>query len=374
MFTLYATGNYSIKALTEKMYEVGLRSRAGSKVVKSRIHQLLSDPFYYGDFLWKGQLYAGKHEPIITKELFDEVQFKLNGGRPNPYYSKHLTEFRGKIHCGSCKKTVTWERQKGHWYGACKQCKAQLAKEKKYIRQESIEEELMTRMTAVAPQNDRVVEILRRALKESHAEETAYHDAQVQSINNKLERIQQRLRNMYDDKLDGRISASFYDEKARQFTQEKEDLLRGLDRLNANNTAYYRAGFAVHELALKASEIYLSEKANVEERRLLLAYSFSKVSVLKGKVKVEYTDAFEFLAKWMPRVNKSLEQTQNTAESYVSSGVLRADAHISPLELSEPREHSRTSKKSPVKPRHKGDTPISRPLLWGRDSNPQPMD
>lgn len=41
------------------------------------IYQLLQNPFYYGVFeypLKSGNWYTGKHIPLITKELFDEVQ------------------------------------------------------------------------------------------------------------------------------------------------------------------------------------------------------------------------------------------------------------------------------------------------------------
>src|SRR3989344_4519355 len=39
MFDLYASGDYSIKRLTEAITEAGLRNESGSKVQKSRIHQ-----------------------------------------------------------------------------------------------------------------------------------------------------------------------------------------------------------------------------------------------------------------------------------------------------------------------------------------------
>ncbi|MBI2612804.1 recombinase family protein [Candidatus Kaiserbacteria bacterium] len=351
MFTLYATGSYSIKALTEKMYVLGLRSRGGSKVVKSAVHRLLSDPFYYGKFLWKDVLYQGKHEPLISKDLFDGVREKLNGGRPRPYYGKHLKELQGKVLCGACKKTVTWERQKGQWYGGCKQCKAQLGEKKQYIRQEDLEARLLPHAVAVAPRGAKVLAVLTKALKESHSEEIEYHDAQVQSINNSLERIQQRKRVMYDDKLDGRITVPFYDQRLKEFTEEEEGLVGALDNLKSDNTEYYKVGIAIHELALRAQDIYHSEKATVEERRLLLSYAFSSVSVLKGQVVPSYTKPFGFLADWMPKVNAILEPMQNTAETVVPSGGLPIPAPISPLELPEVRLHSRTSKKPSVNTR-----------------------
>ena len=306
MFTLYATGNYSTPSLGEKMFELGFRSRSGSQVVKSKIYDLLSDPFFYGKFLWNNEIYQGKQEPIISKDLFDQVQVNLKR-TSSPYHNKHFVEFRNKVFCGSCNRTVTWECQKGHWYGACKQCKAQLSKDKQYIRQSVLEDDLLARICSVAPKDEQILTVLNKALKESHSEEIKLHEAQVESINNSLQRIQQRKRKMYDDRLDERITIQEYDQRIKTFTQEEEDLVEALGKLKSNNTEFYKVGIAIHSLALRAKDIYLSDKATVEERRLLLSYVFSNITVLRGNITAEYTKGFEFMVKWMPRVNKVLE-------------------------------------------------------------------
>src|SRR3989338_3893120 len=46
MFELYATSNYSQKKLAQIMHESGLRNSNGNKILKSRIAELLTDPFY----------------------------------------------------------------------------------------------------------------------------------------------------------------------------------------------------------------------------------------------------------------------------------------------------------------------------------------
>lgn len=362
MFELYATGNYSTVALGKKMYELGFRSRGGGRVVKSKIHKLLSDPFYYGKFVWKGQEHQGKHEPTISRDLFDQVKAKMT--RPSaPYHRKHQLELKGKMFCGSCNKTITWELQKGHRYGACKQCKAQLGTDRKYVRQEDVEEHLLKNMVSIAPKNEKVLAVLKKALQESHSEEIAYHDAQVKGINASLERIQQRKRAMYDDKLDGRITADFYDEKLATFKQEEELLTNSLAKLKLDNTEYYRVGIAIHELALRAREIYRGEKASVEERRMLLAYAFSSVSILGGVVTPEYTKGFSFLAKWMPTINEIIEPHLKTAEVLISSGDLRSLTPDFALELSELAENSRTEKKPVLKARKRQQVPLSSNLL-----------
>ena len=376
MYTLYATGNYSTPSLGKKMYELGFRSRAGGRVVKSKIHKLLVDPFYYGKFIWKDKEYQGKHEPIITKDLFDQVKAKLTR-LSAPYHNKHSRELRGKVSCGYCQKMVTWERQKGHWYGACKQCKTQLGKEKKYIRQEVLEDELMLHIASIAPQNEAVLEVLKESLKEDHSKESALHEAQVNGINASLERIRQRMKTMYDDKLDGRITGEFYDEKVSTFGIERETLTESLRKLNNENTEYYKVGYAIHELALLAGSIYKCEDATVEERRFLLAYAFADISVIKGVITPKYTKPFKFLADWMPKVNKHadiLEPMQKTAKTYSLSGHLQVPYSDFSIRVSESRDHSRTSKNPLVNARQRHSIPLSRTLLRRQDSNLRPID
>ena len=50
LFEWYATGNYSLKALTEKAPAAGLTNRtSGRPLVRAKIHQILQNPIYCGD-------------------------------------------------------------------------------------------------------------------------------------------------------------------------------------------------------------------------------------------------------------------------------------------------------------------------------------
>jgi len=59
-------------------FEINFKSINGNKgLTLSNIYLILQNPFYYGVFEYpikSGNWYTGKHEPIITKELFDVVQ------------------------------------------------------------------------------------------------------------------------------------------------------------------------------------------------------------------------------------------------------------------------------------------------------------
>ena len=60
MFELYATGNYSVISIEDKMYQLGLRSRNGNRVLQSRISKLIQDPFYCGRMRWNKEVYPAK--------------------------------------------------------------------------------------------------------------------------------------------------------------------------------------------------------------------------------------------------------------------------------------------------------------------------
>ena len=106
-----------------------------------------------------------------------------------------------------------------------------------------------------------------------------------------------------------------------------------------SRTVYYEAGFAIHELALKAKEIYESPKAKTEDKRLLLSYVFSNLALKGDKIRPNYTLAFKFMAEWMPELNRTFELLEN------GSTKGKRDAYASPFPT----------------------------LLRERDSNPRPI-
>lgn len=309
MFELYATGNYSLKALVKIMYEEGLRNENENKVGKSRMHEYLSDPFYCGKNRWNGLITEGGHEALISEELFEDVQSKLTRKVGSPQYKKHLPVFKAKITCKECGGLVTWYTQKGHWYGGCNQYRD--CSQKGCMRQNIVEETLFLYFDKIAPKNERVLKILEKALKEDQEDEIKYHTKQREGFNRVIQVADKRIEGAYRDKLDGKMPVALCEKIIAESTQGKEQATKALQKLSNNRAVYYEAGIAIHELALRAKEIYLGKKTLTDDKRLLLSYVFSDISLKDKGIKANYTYAFEFLAKWMPKLNKILELTKN---------------------------------------------------------------
>src|SRR5947207_11559983 len=106
---------------------------------------MLSNPFYYGHFRYAGEVHEGKHEAIISKALFDEVQAVMNRRfrwRPDDTKRKPKA-FLGLLHCAECGGAITGEIQKGHTYYRCtKKGRFPTWCAQQYIREEALDVEI----------------------------------------------------------------------------------------------------------------------------------------------------------------------------------------------------------------------------------------
>src|SRR5258707_7288680 len=75
VFALYGTGDYSLKSLAQRAFEIGLRHwRGDRRMTTSEIHRMLQNPIYMGDFLWCGTRRRGSHEALVSADTFNRVQ------------------------------------------------------------------------------------------------------------------------------------------------------------------------------------------------------------------------------------------------------------------------------------------------------------
>ena len=86
-------------------FDLNFRTHAGKKHLSlGNIYKILDNTFYYGSFEYprgSGNWYQGKHEPIITKELFDEVQLQLKGSELKTRTDKEFA-FTKLMTCSLC--------------------------------------------------------------------------------------------------------------------------------------------------------------------------------------------------------------------------------------------------------------------------------
>ncbi len=296
MFELYATGNYSIDMLVDVMHKEGLRTKRVNKLVRSRMASLLSDPFYIGKFRWNGELYEGKHDPLISRELFERVQNMLKKRYPWKV-EKRVHTFNKLIKCGECGYAVTGDTKKGKYtYYNCKS-------KHKRVREHIIESQVIEYFKNMEIKNPHITEWIRKALKESHEEETAYYTTTLNELTQQHERLKKRLDRLYVDKLDGKISEESYERLFKQFAEEKNSILDAIKAHSNTSNKYFELGVKIFDLSQKAEIIY--HKATPEKKRGLMQLVFESMTLTDGKLSVQYSAPFEVLSKAVRYTNSS---------------------------------------------------------------------
>ena len=95
-------------------FDLNFRTQAGKKHLSlGNIYKILDNTFYYGEFEYPkgaGIWYQGKHEPIITKELYDEVQTQLKGNELKTRNDKEFA-FTKLMTCGLCGSGISAEEK-----------------------------------------------------------------------------------------------------------------------------------------------------------------------------------------------------------------------------------------------------------------------
>ncbi len=112
MWDLMLTGEYTIPKLLKVvnddwgMLTRKFKHRGGVPVNKSTMYNILTNIFYTGLFVYRGETSNGTHEPMITLAEFDKVQAFL-GRYGRPRAKTHAYAFTGTMICGECGSSIT---------------------------------------------------------------------------------------------------------------------------------------------------------------------------------------------------------------------------------------------------------------------------
>lgn len=111
-FELYATGKFNFHTLRDALTEAGLRTKPTKRwsarpISVHKIGDLLKDRYYLGLVTYEGEEYQGRHEPLVSQDLFDQVQRVLFAERQAGARQRvHNHYLKGLVWCDRCHKRL----------------------------------------------------------------------------------------------------------------------------------------------------------------------------------------------------------------------------------------------------------------------------
>ena len=228
VFEQYAQGTPK-KEIIETLTRRGVKSPMGKPLGISSFQRALRNTVYYGDFVFKGKVVEGCATPIISKELFDQVQAKLNTVAHAPAAAKAQVEYllRGKAYCGHCGAPMVGESGRGKggetfYYYACANRKKLHTCKKKNERKEPLEFWVVKKTVDYILAPDTLSEVCRAVVAEYKRE---FSSSKVSDMERELNRLDRELNNLVDSLAEApKVTHKRIYEKMEALENQKADL------------------------------------------------------------------------------------------------------------------------------------------------------
>lgn len=177
----------------------------------------------------------GIHTPIISEELFYDVQDILNGRRKRHTVkntSKEELPLRGYLYCRKCGGKLTGSASKGnggrYFYYHCQQgCNERF----KAIEANTIFEE---ELKAITP-NKNVVALMAKSIEKQFKCNGKDNTKELKQINDEIEKNRTRINNAQQLMLDGQLDAKDYREIRERYEREINKLVNKSSQLKHTN-------------------------------------------------------------------------------------------------------------------------------------------
>ncbi len=232
VFEMYNTSRYGVKEISNILYEDGFRSRGGKKYYPSTIHIILSNSFYCGIMEKDGVKYLGKYEPIITKQMFEDVQVILNVKKHTKVEAIPFA-FRGLLRCAKCGCLLTATlKKKRHIYYYCTNGKNICEEHKVYLTEDYLSNELLDVFDKLTF-DEELIELCYQTKKEQGEGNIKYLEELELNLKNRLAKLKERRNTLLDAYLDKTLDKAIYEAKDKQLNNEGIDILKDLSELKS---------------------------------------------------------------------------------------------------------------------------------------------
>ena len=305
MYEWYSTASFSIRLIRNK-----LKEDFNLDFSNGFVDKILNNPFYCGTMIHNEKEYPHKYDLVISRQLYDKVQ-EVKAG----YHKKHFKfaglpyHYRGLIRCADCGCMITPEKKKGKYvYYHCTQYNGKHAT--KWLREEDLTKQFSDVFKGLQMPRE-VVEDITQSLREAHKDKSHFHRSILEGYQTEYQKYEERIEKMYEDKLDGRITDDYYDQKRQEYRAKQKELQDKMTKLHYADEEYYITADYLLQLASRAYELF--ESSEVQEKRQLLKLTLQNLKLEGSLVRYDLLKPFDKIAlfasrqQWLPREDSNLQ-------------------------------------------------------------------
>lgn len=293
-FQLYASGLYSLDATREKLLADGfIYQPYQPKINRSRLHEMLQNPAYIGKIPFDGDIYDGKHAPLIDLETWLKARSALKkDNKPNSCMRRDFL-YRGVLKCAECGNVLVGELKKGKYvYYRCISMKNGCTQG--YVPESVLDEEYSAMLASLRFPPDAKGEI-RQAVREMQDSLNNTANEAADRINAQKKKVRQKRRMAYEDKQAGHLDHDLWLEIDQGYQEELQALEIQESKIDHADTDYFQMVDAWIELPDIITTGWVM--SDHEEKKILVNIVTSNCYVKDRKAHLELKEVLSLLRK-----------------------------------------------------------------------------
>lgn len=293
LFEAYALGDHSVVTLTAFARRIGLRTRNGKPFARPSIHRILTNPLYCGRIVWGDVQSAGTHEPIVSMDLYQKVQDKLQGRHSNAGSGAKEFTYRGLMTCGHCGCVITAETKKGKYiYYRCTGMRDARCPGKCSVPEREINAAYAELLEGLAVTPATLI-FLQQALKEATQGERELVESQIKKMQREEKRLRDSLERLYLDRVKGDVPEQIYGSLRTRLESELAEVQLMSGAVKRTELAWYDDALAILELCQTAAIRF--NIADDCTKRAIVQELQSNCTIVDRKLQIELKPHFKTL-------------------------------------------------------------------------------
>lgn len=311
-FELRSTG-LSYKAIAKELKKAGLRSRTEKAVVISgaQWEEILNNPFYTGRMVYKGKEYNHNYPTIVEPWLWDKVQ-EVKNRRANGKTKYNSKPFLFKnLKCHVCGYSITFDGPKhnGKTYGKCTEYGGKHGAV--WVNEEIMINQIRQLLKSIQlPKH--IIPKLVAEIDKNHANEQERYTSKKANLQKEYDTLDEELEELYKDRKQFKSRHDLFERMVKKIEKRQKDLLDDLSDHSDGDKAFLIGASYLLDVCSRAVELFDAESTKVEQKRYLLEFILTYITLEGEKLHLTLKEPFEAViaiqktGKWYPREESNL--------------------------------------------------------------------
>lgn len=291
-FEMRARG-VSYAVIAKELGKMGFRSNiVNSKAPnKAFLERILSNEFYCGFMVHAGRRYPHNYEPLISRSLFNQVQ-QVRDERKHEktkYDSKDYT-FKKIVKCGQCGRAVSPFKARHTVYLRCANNKCSNPNTAESLVVDGINSDI----SFIDIPEEWLSKVINE-LRNRHDDQQTYFTQNIEQTRIEYDKMKEKMRKIYYDLLEGRITQTFHDEIANDLEKRQQELNDRLKLLTSDNKNFQVTTSYLLDLAQRAEQLFKESDDGLRQK--LLEYVLSNIELKDKRLSYILNDPFKTIVE-----------------------------------------------------------------------------